>query len=347
MLVLVAIVTALLGLDVQGASATHTVEHRFETPGGFAVTWDDGSPDACTGTDTDTPPPVGEDYTLVYPSPPALGALGDHPVVVFGAGTNIEYTDAASQRNSNCNPSYRHFLRQLASWGFVVIAYNDGQVGSGQEMLQAADLAILLDAWNTPGNPFFDNLDTTSIATMGHSQGAVGAINAVRSRPGFFESVVTLAMPDEGDLLTYNGGCLFLPSCVQVPIPPGGATDTLGVPIFFARASGLYLPTGHRCEDDDWISDDTEDDWYPETAPFLAATAHVSLPAPADIALCDLAFPSATYPHIWTNDTAGYVTAWLAYTLQNQTQARPAFVGTNPEIASNPDWEGVDRRGLT
>lgn len=352
-LTLVAAVIGMLGLGTEQAAADHTVEHTFEVPpsgGGFPVTWDDGSPDGCTGTDSDIPPPAGEEFTIVHPSASSLGLLGDHPVVVFGAGTNTEYGDTASQRNSNCNPSYNHFLRLFASWGFVVVAYNDGQVGSGKEMLRATDLAILLNALDTPTNPFYDKLDTSSIATIGHSQGAVGAINAALSRPGQFESVVTLAMPDWSDLHLYNDTLCSVSGCDDVdPIPARKATNNLGIPIFFARASGLYLGSGHRCGDDDWMSDNTATDWYPD-APrrYQAGTVHVTPAEPAYLYLCDFGWPAATWPHIWTNDAAGYVTAWLAYTLQNQAQARPAFVGPNPELReSHPDWENVTSRGLT
>jgi hypothetical protein len=338
LLVLVATVVGMLGLGTDTAGATHTVEHRFEVTGGFPVTWDDGSSNGCAD-----PAPPTEDYTLVHPRADLLGAFGDHPVVVFGSGTNWFYNDPALQKNSNCY--YELFLRHLASWGFVVIAYNDGQVGSGQEMLQASDLAVLLDALNTPDNPFYDNLDTSSMAAVGHSQGAVGAINATRNGGGRFESVMTLAMPDRNDLNLYNFACNS--PCEDVPIPPATVTNNLGPPIFFARGTGIHNPS--PCNDDDWISDDTddaEDGWYPDLGtpnPFLAGTVHVT--PPTDTSVCS--DPLRLYPHENLWDARGYMTAWLAYTLQNQAQARPAFVGANPEFFNAAGWEGRTGRGLT
>lgn len=345
-LVLVTVVVAMLGLGADEAGATHTVEHRYEEPptgGGFPVTWDDGSPDGCTGTASDIPPPAGENYTLVHPSPPNLGALGDHPVVVFGSGTNLNYGDAASQRNSNCY--YKPLFEHLARWGFVVIAYNDGQVGSGQELLDASNLAYLLDAFNSPSNPFYDNLDTSSMAAAGHSQGALGAINATLNGGGRFESVMTLAMPDRNDLVLYNATCNS--PCVDVPIPAATVTNNLGPPIFFVRGTGLQ--NDDPCDIDDWMSDDTDDTvngWYPDPGTpnaFLAGTVHVT--PPTDTSVCTN--PLRLYPHENLLDARGYMTAWLAYTSQNQAQARPAFVGTNPEFYNVPGWEGRTGRGLT
>lgn len=338
LLVLVLLVVGLLGLEAEGAGATHTVEHRFGVQGGFPVTWDDGSPDGCTGTSTDVPPPAGENFTLVYPSPPTLGAFGDHPVVVFGAGTNLNYSDAASQRNSNC--SYKLGLERLASWGFVVVAYNDGQVGSGQELIEAANVALLLDAWDTPGNPFFDNLDTTSMAATGHSQGAIGAINATRNGGGRFESVMAMSTPNRSFLSNYNSLLCNAP-CVDIPVPT--STNGLGAPIFFVRGTGLQNP--FPCNQDDGFSNTTAADWYPAAPhPYQAGTVHVT--PPQDPLTC--LSTSIGYPHNDLSNALGYMTAWLMYTLVDNPNARPAFVGTAPELTESlPHWEGVSRRGLT
>jgi hypothetical protein len=38
----------------------------------------------------------------------------------------------------------------------------------------------------------------------------------------------------------------------------------------------------------------------------------------------------------------GYATAWLEYQLRNNAAAGKAFSGTNPEIVSNPNWNGSE-----
>lgn len=37
----------------------------------------------------------------------------------------------------------------------------------------------------------------------------------------------------------------------------------------------------------------------------------------------------------------GYMTAWFRYTLLNDVNAGKAFVGTNPEIKHNEQWQDV------
>jgi hypothetical protein len=334
LLVVAGVVVGLLGLDGGTAEATHTVEHRYEVTGGFPVTWDDGSPDDCDGGASDIP--ASDPYTLVYPSPPVLGSLGDHPVVLWGNPSNLEYDDPDSQKNTTCG--WQSFLRLLASWGFVVVAFNDGQVGSGDEMVFGA--AAMINENNNPASVFYQKLDTASMAAAGHSQGAVAAINATLNSD-YFESVLAISIPDREDLNSYNFGCFFTAGCVQVPFPAQGATNNLGVPIFFARNTGLYLPNTDPCDEDDWISDKTAADWYPAAPrPMLAGTVHATRPAdPADCV--------TAWPHLNLTDAFGYMNAWLAYTLQNHANARPAFTGVAPQFMSNPDWEGRTIRGLT
>ncbi|NUO99706.1 MAG: hypothetical protein HOW59_17470 [Nonomuraea sp.] len=42
----------------------------------------------------------------------------------------------------------------------------------------------------------------------------------------------------------------------------------------------------------------------------------------------------------------GYVTAWLMYTLQNDPEARTAFVGSPPELDTNTAWERSAQKNL-
>jgi predicted dienelactone hydrolase len=100
---------------------------------------------------------------------------GGHPIITWGNGTNAS-TDA-----------YLALLRHLASWGFVVIASDSGQTRTGEEMIAGVD--YLLELNDTPGSPFYDQLDPESIGTTGHSQGGGGAINAAT------DPRVTCALP--------------------------------------------------------------------------------------------------------------------------------------------------------
>jgi hypothetical protein len=67
-------------------------------------------------------------------------------------------------------------LRYVASQGFFVVAPNSRYVGSGDEQKRAIDFA--LSANGDPKSPYYQKLDATKIAAMGHSQGGQGTAAA-------------------------------------------------------------------------------------------------------------------------------------------------------------------------
>lgn len=321
-----AVIVTTLGVSPEPASAADAIETAFAQPGPSAVTWDDG-PGGCDAGGTPT-----TDYTYVHPT--NLGAGGtDHPIIAWGNGSGA----------TTC--AYRELLEHWASWGFVVVAANTAQSGRGTEILVGAAVTVNLNTDNSPSNIFYQNLDTSSIAAAGHSQGAVGAINAASGGGGMFESVLAMSMPNRDALESYNGGvCQFLfgSNCIPVPIPARTVTNQLGAPIFFVRGTGLHNPS--PCNWDDWMSDNTDDSvqgWYPTNAsvPFAAATVRVDPPSnPAqDCNIITVLFP---YPHLNLTNATGYMTAWLGYTLNDNLLARAAFVGSPPEIETNIPTNG-------
>lgn len=315
LLVAAAIAITMLGLGTQEARAADAIEQTYRNPPAspWAVTWYDGS--SMTTCDPNVAPPGA--YTLVFPS--ALGAFGvNHPVIVWGNGTS-------TLANPTC--PYADELRRLAQRGFVVIAANTGQSGNGDHIRLGAATAI---NWNSdPSSIFYQNLDVGRIAAAGHSQGAVGAINAVLEAPNsHFASVLAISTPDRDALQIYNdpecdlglvgelGGCCvqaFGAACVPVPVPPESDMNTLDAPIFFARGAL------------DVISNETDEYWYPSstTVPYAAASRDGA-------------------GHADVSSGRGYLTAWLVYTLNmsgaNPATARGAFVGSPPEITTNTNW---------
>ena len=104
-----------------------------------------------------------EAYSLYYPVDMGLGGL-KHPIITWGNGTGA--TPIA----------YSGLLKHWASHGFVVIASNSTQTGSGEEMVQG--VAWLISENSRPGSLFFNRIDTDAVGASGHSQGGGGAINA-------------------------------------------------------------------------------------------------------------------------------------------------------------------------
>ena len=107
----------------------------------------------------------GMAFTLVRPRELGMGGV-KHPVITWGNGTG------ATPR------SYTGLLNRLASHGFVVIASNSTNTGSGNEMLQGVDW--VLEQNMTSGSPMFEKIDTSQIGATGHSQGGFGTCQAAR-----------------------------------------------------------------------------------------------------------------------------------------------------------------------
>lgn len=121
---------------------------------------------------------------LVYPT--NLGAGGvDHPILTWGNGTNA--TCEATEQNGN-------LFSHLASWGYVVVCAKSGWTGSGAEILAAAQW--LVDEDDNQASVFFDKLDTAKVGTMGASQGASGAVNAMVRSGGLIRTAIGSALTD-------------------------------------------------------------------------------------------------------------------------------------------------------
>jgi hypothetical protein len=321
-IVAMAVVVTMLGLGSDEAQAADAIELRYEDPPGspWATIWDedgDGADDTC---DPDVAP--ADPYTMVYPA--ALGAFGvDHPVVVWGSGTS-------TGANPNC--FYEPWLELLAQWGFVVVAANTGQAGTGNEIQFGAAAMVSLNG--NSSSIFYQNIDTDHIAAAGHSQGAIGAINATLNAPdSLFASVLAMSTPDRSDMQIYNDpnctvpvfccALLFGAECVPVPMPSQNAMSTLAAPIFFARGST------------DLLTDQTHADWYPDPSPAVPYAAATRQGA----------------SHTDMSTAFGYMNAWLVYTLDlttaNPATARAAFVGSPAEISTNTTkWQGVTLANL-
>lgn len=101
-------------------------------------------------------------YTLYYPN--SSVSTVTFPVLTWGNGTGA------------MTLYYEGLLRRLVSHGFIVIASNSSQTGSGQEMLNGITWVITENT--TTGSVLFGKAAPTQIGALGHSQGGMGTINA-------------------------------------------------------------------------------------------------------------------------------------------------------------------------
>lgn len=150
----------------------------------------------------------GSNCTVFRPNELSQG----HPVILWGNGTGASVS------------SYSRLLQHWASQGFVVVAANTPNAGSGQEMLGCLE-------W-VASSELAANIDLSKVGASGHSQGAGGAIQA-----GEDPRVVTTA-PIQGYAIgrTVQTGPMLILS---------GSNDTIIAPDRFHTSlfSGLSVPT--------------------------------------------------------------------------------------------------------
>jgi hypothetical protein len=277
------------------------VEARFLAPGPWAVSAEQNF-GCCDST--------GAAYDLWYPTD--LGAHGiRHPIVTWGDGTA-----AVPHR-------YDYLLRHLASWGFVVIATENRNTGSGVDIAGAA--RYLIEQAARPDSIFHGRLDIEKVGAIGHSQGATGALNAMITSGGLITTAVALELPaqsfcsassctdtrrlNSGSVLFVNGGddALISPA-QQPPWQPAGLQSNQAyydaTPAAVTRAWGTLIHANHN---------DVQGQ---------PGCADASLPCTTGV-----------YGYL------GYPTAWLMAQLGSCDYARRAFIpGTGEFYEPNPNW---------
>lgn len=101
-------------------------------------------------------------YTVFRPGRWAEGEK--YPLITWGNGTCAQ------------PEGYGALLRYIASYGFIIVAANNREVGGGQPLLHGLDI---MTAANTDmSSPYYNRIDTDHIGIMGHSQGAGAALTA-------------------------------------------------------------------------------------------------------------------------------------------------------------------------
>ncbi len=109
-------------------------------------------------------------YEIWYPS--VVGETDEtYPVVIFANGTGVK------------GSKYRAVMEHLASWGFIVMATEEEYSWNGFSVEMCIRYAIKMNEgtaseeqeWQT----FVNRVDLEHIGVCGHSQGGVGALNAM------------------------------------------------------------------------------------------------------------------------------------------------------------------------
>jgi dienelactone hydrolase len=191
-------------------------------------------------TENDVGPETGESdegeplaYTMFRPE--ELGQEGlCHPIVTWGNGTGA-------------NPGlYGAFLRHLASHGFVVIASDSPNVGSGDPPPMVAGVDWVIEQNADPSSVLYQQIDVTHVGATGHSQGGFATTQAAGD-----DSVTTIAplcgaagaRNLHGPALLLCGGLDDIATCSGIEGTFEGISDQ---PAMFAN----YLTADHA----NWIT---------------------------------------------------------------------------------------------
>ena len=247
-------------------------------------------------------------YTIWYPSALAGEEGREWPIVVMANGTGVPASRYA--------PVFRH----LASWGFVVIGNEMQNSWSGGASAGALDLLAELN--EDPSSLFYHKLDLDNVGSAGHSQGAIGAINAVTAQPNGDSYKALYLASTPSSLYASTLEWAYDPALIDVPCFMTAGTGLLdageaGSPEVAEEAQEVSISPLWSQEENYGL--------IPDSVPKLRARR-----TGADHAEM-LPWPD------------GYMTAWFMYWLQGDEAAGRAFFGPDAEIVHNPLWQDIEK----
>ena len=247
-------------------------------------------------------------YKIWYPSALAGEEGREWPIVVMANGTGVPA--------SRYTPVFRH----LASWGFVVIGNEMQNSWSGGASAGALDLLAELN--EDPSSLFYHKLDLDNVGSAGHSQGAIGAINAVTTQPNGDRYKALYLASTPSSLYASTLEWAYDPALIDVPCFMTAGTGLLdageaGSPEVAEEAQEVSISPLWSQEENYGL--------IPDSVPKLRARR-----TGADHAEM-LPWPD------------GYMTAWFMYWLQGDETAGRAFFGPDAEIVHNPLWQDIEK----
>lgn len=222
-----------------------------------------------------------------------------YPAVVMVNGTGVP----ASR--------YEAVFERLASWGFIVIGNEDGSSWDG--VSSAASLDFLINLGEDENSVLFGKVDMDNIGIAGHSQGGVGAINAVTAQENgntykaLYTASTTHIALSEALSWSYDVSKISIPyfmTAETMQTDAGNEKDTGIAPLSSLQENYIAIP-------------DTAEKVYARRV----NADHADMLVQAD----------------------GYMTAWFMYYLKGDAEAEQVFVGASAEILTNSNWQDIEK----
>ena len=196
---------------------------------------------------------------------------------------------------------YRPVFEHLASWGFVVIGNDDSNAWNGRSALVSLDKALFQNSMVS--SPLYQRIDLDRIGVVGHSQGAMGAINAATEDDRF--------------------KVLYAASCPQKSLAKklgwSYSMKTISIPTMLVAGTG----------------------WIDRHISPLESLLHLAEELP-DTTPMLLGRLKGIEHRFVLHEGDAYMTAWLRHFLANDADAAAALASDNPEILNNPRWQNVN-----
>jgi hypothetical protein len=216
-----------------------------------------------------------------------------YPVIVIANGTG-----ATAE-------THKDVFKHLASWGFIVIGNEDKNSWTGESTFLS--LEHILQINNNKDSILYNKIDTNKIGVSGHSQGGVGAINAVCNyeNSNYFKSI-------------YTASC----ASIEVSSMLGWEYDTnqINIPYFMSAGTGdidagLIAPL-----------DSLENAYNDIKSRKLTVMGRKKGVDHREV----------------LKEGKGYMVAWFLATLNEDNEAKKVFYGRNSEIQINTEhWQDV------
>lgn len=230
-------------------------------------------------------------YTIYYPSE-LKSSDKSYPMVLIVNGTGGKAT------------KYEPMLRQLASWGFIVVGTEDKGTGTGESSITT--LNYMLSENKNTNSMFYGKIDIDNIGISGFSQGGAGTIRAITmfDESNYFKTAVPLSPVSEktaAEMTNYP----YDSSKINCPI------------LMLAGTSGKF-----------------ETETVTPIAEMNKMYEKISSPKVMARRI------GMTHDDILYK-AQGYVTAWFMWQLQGDEEAGQAFTGENVEILNNELYQDV------
>lgn len=235
-----------------------------------------------------------------YPADMKEGS-DSYPLVIMANGTGVKAS------------AYKEVFRHLASWGFIVAGNEDENSWDGKSSAETLD--YMLKSNDAADSIFYQHVDTEHIGIGGHSQGGVGAINAVTAQ-------------DNGNKYT----AMWTASATHIDLAKG-----LGWPYDVSKVSIPYMMVAGTQQMD--AGDGIEGSSSVGIAPLFSLQANFD--AISDDVTKVMAREKGRDHGDMLRYADGYMTAWFSYYLKGDEEAGNAFFGDAPELAANENYQDV------